>query len=314
MLVTGRQVEARYVLAWQRKRFFPTAAEGFFHRSNIILAFAGTLRHGLIPNLLGEGRCARYNCRDAVWWWLQCIQVRPFVEALNLPVLECYRCYGSCCKQSLIGKPCSSSRVFTRIAFITMNLLKHFSPSCSGLCQQRSSRWGHPQLPCHAHVSHWRLWTLQTWRSGMFAWHVWNQNSHTSAVYSAQLWIFASVCRNSRCMMSYKRLSSATCRGFPSESEMLDPRSIWTWEMKVRVRAYVFVFAVYWASRSSFYFERRHFLIAVAILLGPTTSKDCLRDKIWFYGWVLNWTIVHRVQREHKGGPGYRFRERRESL
>ncbi|EON97811.1 putative glycogen debranching enzyme protein [Phaeoacremonium minimum UCRPA7] len=51
-----------------------------------ILAFGSVLKHGMIPNLLGSGRTPRYNSRDSIWFYLQCIQdyTRLAPEGLDL--------------------------------------------------------------------------------------------------------------------------------------------------------------------------------------------------------------------------------------
>ncbi|KAK3393446.1 glycogen debranching enzyme [Podospora didyma] len=53
-----------------------------------IRAFASVLKHGMIPNLLGSGNTPRYNARDSVWFFLQCIQDYTRLAPEGLALLD----------------------------------------------------------------------------------------------------------------------------------------------------------------------------------------------------------------------------------
>ncbi|KAL8857696.1 MAG: hypothetical protein Q9178_005731 [Gyalolechia marmorata] len=53
-----------------------------------IMAFASVLKHGMIPNLLSDGKLPRYNSRDSIWFFLQCIQDYTKMVPNGLEILK----------------------------------------------------------------------------------------------------------------------------------------------------------------------------------------------------------------------------------
>lgn len=53
-----------------------------------IKAFASVLKHGMIPNLLASGRTPRYNSRDSIWFYLQCVQDYTKLAPNGLDILK----------------------------------------------------------------------------------------------------------------------------------------------------------------------------------------------------------------------------------
>lgn len=53
-----------------------------------IMAFASVLKHGMIPNLLSDGKAPRYNSRDSIWFFLQNIQDYTIMVPNGLDILQ----------------------------------------------------------------------------------------------------------------------------------------------------------------------------------------------------------------------------------
>ncbi|KAF2710433.1 glycoside hydrolase family 133 protein [Pleomassaria siparia CBS 279.74] len=53
-----------------------------------IHAFCSVLKHGMVPNLLGDGKNPRYNSRDSIWWCLQNIQDFTKIAPNGLDLLQ----------------------------------------------------------------------------------------------------------------------------------------------------------------------------------------------------------------------------------
>ncbi|KAI4253611.1 MAG: hypothetical protein L6R42_007517, partial [Xanthoria sp. 1 TBL-2021] len=53
-----------------------------------IMAFASVLKHGMIPNLLSDGKLPRYNSRDSIWFFMQCIQDYTKMVPSGLDILK----------------------------------------------------------------------------------------------------------------------------------------------------------------------------------------------------------------------------------
>lgn len=71
-------------------RFYKSVKRNiFFLHRQLLLAYASVIRHGLVPNLLASGVNARYNARDATWFWLQAVQQYTQMSPEGTDLLKC---------------------------------------------------------------------------------------------------------------------------------------------------------------------------------------------------------------------------------